>query len=74
MSVSLTAIALGQELQARGISSIGRLECEAIVASIIERISAVANEASARPRLALVMDTGTSAAATRRVNFPPEND
>ena len=51
------AIALCQELQARGVDSIGPRECEEIVDSVFGRTSAVLNEAlAARPRLKLVVE------------------
>jgi len=58
---SLMATALNQELKMRGIVSIGREECEEIIANVFERSATVANEAlSARPRLGSVVDTKDS--------------
>jgi hypothetical protein len=55
-SFRLMAIALGQELRARGISSIGRRECETIIGNVVGRTSAVLSEAlSAPPRLRMVL-------------------
>lgn len=57
----LMAIALGQELQARGVDWINRRDCEQILRDVVGRTSAVLNEAlSAPPRLRLVIDKGRS--------------
>lgn len=56
-TVQLMAIALGQELQARGVDWINRSDCEQILRDVMGRTSAVLSEAlSAPPRPRLVID------------------
>jgi hypothetical protein len=46
-ALTLMAQALDQELQSRGIFSLGRSDCEAIIAAVVERTAKAAEAAMA---------------------------